>query len=142
MCNLNIGLMKCGRVKWQEVEETRKYFNDVLIHQDKNFFYLQALQGHSNNFFEYIYHIGCAINLHSIINSGLIPGGQNLSKTQTVFCPSVDLMSKEHRDLDVIDLDALRLALFKQKVWREHQNTVYWVDIKLAQKKGFKFFQT
>ena len=33
-----------------------------------------------NNFFEYIYHIGCAINLHSIVNSGLIPGGQNLSK--------------------------------------------------------------
>ena len=23
----------------------------------------------------------------------------------------------------------------------EHQNTVYWVDIKLAQKKGFKFYQ-
>ena len=46
---------------------------------------LRALQGYSgrsiidpslqdnvlipNNFFEYIYHIGCAINLHSIINS-------------------------------------------------------------------------
>ena len=24
-----------------------------------------------NNFFEYIYHIGCAISLHSITNSGL-----------------------------------------------------------------------
>ena len=50
--------------------------------------YLRALQGHSgrnpidpslqdnvlipNNFFEYIYHIGCAVNLHSITNSGLI----------------------------------------------------------------------
>ena len=57
--------------------------------------YLRALQGHSgrnlidpslqdnviiaDNFIEYIYHIGCAINLHSIINSGLIPGGHNLS---------------------------------------------------------------
>ena len=55
---------------------------------------LRALQGHSgrnlidpslqdnvlipDNFFEYIYHIGCAINLHSITNSGLILGGQNL----------------------------------------------------------------
>ena len=62
---------------------------------------LRALQGHSgrnsidltlqdnelipDNFFEYIYHIGCAINLHSITSSGLIPGGQNLSKRQTVF---------------------------------------------------------
>ena len=26
-----------------------------------------------NNFFEYIYHIGCAVNLHSITNSSLIP---------------------------------------------------------------------
>ena len=52
--------------------------------------YLRALQGHSgrnfidpslqdnvlipDGFFEYIYHVGCAINLHSIINSGLTPG--------------------------------------------------------------------
>ena len=26
--------------------------------------------------------------------------------------------------------------------WKKHQNTVYWVDIKLAQKKGLKFYQT
>ena len=37
-------------------------------------------------YFEYIYHIGCAISLHSITNSGLTPGGQNSSKDrQTVF---------------------------------------------------------
>ena len=28
------------------------------------------------------------------------------------------------------------------KAWKKHQNTVYWVDIKLAQKKGLKFYQT
>ena len=27
---LNIGLMKCGRVEWQEVEAIRKDFNIVL----------------------------------------------------------------------------------------------------------------
>ena len=32
-----------------------------------------------DGFFKYIYHVGCAINLLSIINSGLIPGGQILS---------------------------------------------------------------
>ena len=63
--------------------------------------YLRALQGHSgrnlidpslqdnvvipDGIFKYIYHVGCAINLHSIINSGLIPGGQSLSNRQTVF---------------------------------------------------------
>ena len=36
-----------------------------------------------SNFFQCIYHVGCAINLHSIISSGLIPGGQSLSNRQT-----------------------------------------------------------
>ena len=58
--------------------------------------YFRALQGHSgrnlidpslqdnviiqSNFFQYIYHVGCAFNLHSIISSGLISGGQSSSK--------------------------------------------------------------
>ena len=51
-------------------------------------------------------------------------------------------MNEEHKDPDTIDLEAPRLAWYKQKTWKKHQNTVYWVDIKLAQKKGFKFYQT
>ena len=78
-----------------------------------------------NDFFEYSYQRGCAINLHSIVNSGLIPGGQILSKRQTVFFTSVDPMNKEHKDPDEIDLNAPRLAWYKQKVWKKHQNTVY-----------------
>ena len=145
--------MKCGRVQWHEAEETRTDFSVVLIRQD-----LRALQGHSgrnpidpslqdnvlipNDIFEYIYHIGCAINLHAIINSGLILEGQNLSKRQTVFFAFVDPMNKEHRDPNTIDLEAPRLACNHQKKWKKHQNTVCWVDMKLAQKKGFKFYQT
>ena len=45
------------------------------------------------------------------------------------------------KDPYIINLQAPRLALYKQKVWKKHQNTVYWVRIKLAQKKGFKFYQ-
>ena len=75
------------------------------------------------------------------MNSGLIPGGQNLGKRQTVFCTSVDPMNKEHRGPNKVDLEAPRLAWY-QKKWKNHQNTVYWIDIKLAQKKGFKFYQT
>ena len=65
--------------------------------------YLRALQGHSgrslidptpqdnvvipSNFFQYIYHVGCAINLHSIINSGLIPGFQKFEQqTDSILC--------------------------------------------------------
>ena len=114
--------------------------------------YLRALQGHSgrnlidpslqdnvlipNDFFEYI------INSHSIMNSGLIPGGQNLSKRQTVFFMPVDPMNKEHKDPDTVDLKAPRLSRYLQTAWKKHQNTVYWIGIRLAQKKRFKFYQT
>ena len=97
-----------------------------------------------HDFFEYISHrtIGCAINLHSIMNSGLIPGGQNLSKRQTVFFLHVNPMDKEHKDPETVDLKAPRLARYMPTAWKKHQNTEYWVDIRLAQKKGFKFYQT
>ena len=158
LTNLNIGLMKSGRAQWRKAEETRKDFNIVLIHQDKKFFISELFKVIQdaislnlsfqdnvlipNDFFENIYHIGCAINLHSIMNSGLIPGGQNLSKRQTVFFTSVDSLNKEHKDPDTIDLEAPRLARYNQKAWKIHQNTVCKVDIKLAQEKGFKFYQT
>ena len=94
----------------EKMRTTRKGFNAVLILQEK-FLYLRALQGHSgrslidpslqdnvlipDDFFEYIYHVGCAISLHSITNSGLISGGQILSKRQTVFFTSVDPVKKK-----------------------------------------------
>ena len=56
-----------------------------------------------DGFFKYIYHVGCAIQLLSIINSGLTLGGQNLSKRQTVFFLPVNLMDKEHKDPEKID---------------------------------------
>ena len=84
--------------------------------------YLRALQGHSgrnlidpplqgndnvlipDDFFKNIYHVGCAINLHSIINSGFLPGGQHLNNRQTLLFLLVDPMDKNHKDLDTIDL--------------------------------------
>ena len=120
--------------------------------------YFRALQGHSgrslvdpslqdnvvipSNFFKYIYHVGCAISLHSIINSRLIPGGQNLNNRQTVFFLLVDPMDKNHKDPDTIDLNEPRHAQYKHKAVKRHQNAVYWVDINLALKKGLKFYQT
>ena len=119
--------------------------------------YLRALQGHSgrnlidpslqdnvlipNDFFEYIYHTGCAINLHPIVNSGLISRAQNLSERQTVLFTAVNPMYKNHQNSIEIDLTKTRLASYKQK-WKVHQDTVYWVDIQLAQRKGLKFYQT
>ena len=76
------------------------------------------------NFFEYIYHIGCAISVHSIRNSGLKAGGQNSSRErQTVFFTAVNPMNQDHRDPQELDLTEPRLASYKQK-WKRHQDTV------------------
>ena len=134
----------------------KKRFQYCTDSSEQEILYLRALQRHSgrslidpslhdnvlipDNFFEYIYHVGCAINLHSIINSGLIPESQNLSKRQTVLFLPVDPMDKNHKDPDTINLEAPRHAQYMHKAWKKHQNTVYWVDINLALKKGLKFW--
>ena len=61
---------------------------------------------------------------------------------QTAFFTAVNPMDKEYKDPYEIGLDAPRLAWYKKKKWRRHQDTVYWVDIQFAQQKGFKFNQT
>ena len=122
--------------------------------------YLRALQGHSgrnpidptlqdnalipDNFFEYMYHIGCPVSLHSIMNSGLKAGGQKSSRErQTVFFTAVNLVNKEHKDPHELDLTKPRLAWYKQKKWKRHQDTVCWVVVfQFARRKGLKFYQT
>ena len=158
LSTLTIGLMICGRARWQHAEAIGKDFNTVLTGQDKKFFtselfkviqdaiplilHCRTMCQFRNNFFEYIYHIGCAVSFHSITNSGLIAGGQNSSRErQTVFFTAVNPMNKDHRDPQELDVTKPRLASHKQK-WEVHQDTVYWVDIQLAQRKGLKFYQT
>ena len=120
--------------------------------------YLRALQGLSgrnlidlslqdnvviqSEFFHYIYHIGCAFNLHSIINNGLIPGGQNSSKRQTVFFLPFDPRDTGHKDPEHIDFSVPRRARYLHSAWKKHQDTVFWVDINLAIRKGLTFYQT
>ena len=132
----------------------KKIFQHCTDPSGQEILYLQALQGHSrrspidlslqdnvlipNSFFEYFYHIGCAVNVRTIMISALIPGGQHLSKRQTVFffvCGSyeqrtqkirsgerqavfftaVNPMNKDHRDLQELDLTKPRLASHTQK---------------------------
>ena len=119
--------------------------------------YFRALQGHSGRNlidpslqdnvviqrnFQYIYHVGCVFNLHSIINSGLLPGGQNSSKRQTVFFLPIDPGDKSHKDFEKIDLSVPRRARYLHNAWKRHQDAVYWVNINLAVKKGLTCYQT
>ena len=103
--------------------------------------YLRALQRHSgrnlidpslqdnviiqSGFFQHIYHIGCVFNLHSIINNGLIPGGQNSSKRQTVFFLPIDPRHKGHQDPAKIDFTVPRRAQYLHSAWKKHQDAVF-----------------
>ena len=44
---LSVGLMKCGRARWQEAEATRKRFQYFTDPSGQEILYLRALQGHS-----------------------------------------------------------------------------------------------
>ena len=87
--------------------------------------YFRAIQGHSgctlvdlalqdnvllpDDVAEYIYHIGNAFEMHSIIKSGLIPGGKSLGRDrQSVFFPAVNPM------------DEPRIAPYKH-TWKAHR---------------------
>ena len=121
--------------------------------------YLRALQGHSGDsiidlamqdhvlispgIFPYIYHVGSNFNISSILSNGLIPGGQELSRRQSVFFLPVDPRDENHRDPENIDYSVPRRARYVQNTWKRHQDTVFWIDIDLGIiKEGLKFYQT
>ena len=109
----SIGLMSVGNLAWQQEEVQKRRYQDCSDNSG-TILYLRALQGHSGHnlidptlqdnvmnesgLFHHIYHIGCAFNLHSIINNGLIPGGQDSSRRQTVFFLPIDPRDKDHED--------------------------------------------
>ena len=120
--------------------------------------YLRALQGHSGSnlidptlqdnvligpvIFPYIYRVGSTFNLYSIVSNGLILGGQNLSRRQTVFFLPVDPRNESHRDPEYIDFFVPRLARYIHKEWKRHQDAVFWIDIDLGIKEGLVSYQT
>ena len=151
-----IGRMIVGKYAWQQEEDQKE---DISIASDISgtILYLRALQGHSGRslidpslqdnviiqrgFFQHMYHIGCGFNLH-IINAGLIPGGKNSSKRQTVFFLPIDPRDKGHQDPGKIYFNEPRRAQYLHSAWNRHQDAVFWVDIDLAIQKGLTFYQT
>ena len=143
----SIGLMIVGKlVLAAGVGSKRRY--QYCSDDSGRILYLRALQGHSGNYlidptlqdnvvigsgiFHYIYHVGCAFNLHSFINNGLIPGGQDLSRRQTVFFLPADPRDKDHKDPEQIDFPVPRRARYVHSAWKKHQDAIFWVDINLA----------
>ena len=68
------------------------------------------------------------------IDTGRTKFGQGKPDSILYGC---DFFKKEYNDPYEIDLTKPRLASYKQKTWKRHQDTVYWVDTQLAQRKGY-----
>ena len=96
------------------------------------FLYFQAIQGHSggthgdhptlqdnvllpDDFAEHTFHVGSSHNLHSIIYSGMIPGGKSVKKERhTVFFTAMNPMFvDQHKEVEY-DLTNPRLALYQK----------------------------
>ena len=119
----------------------KKRFQYCTDPSGQEILYLRALHGHAgrdpidltlqdnviipNIFFEYIYHIGCAVSSHFIISSGFIPGGQSLSRRQTVFFLPVDPLDKNHKGPEHIDFSVPRRARYVHSAWKKHQDAVF-----------------
>ena len=119
----------------------------------EHFLFIRAIQGHSggalvdptlqdnvllpDDFIEYIYHVGNAHGLHSII-----PMGKCLKNDRhAVYFTTVNPMSvNQHEEVDY-DQNKPRIAVYKN-TWKFTQNTVYWCNLKVAQKKGLHLNQT
>ena len=110
----------------------KKIFQCCTEKWGQKMLYLRALQGHSgrnpidpslqdnvlipNDFLEYIFHIVCATNSHSFTNSGLILGGQILSKRQTVFFTAVNPMEQRSQRSEWAWLDQTTSCIVQTEV--------------------------
>ena len=147
--------MVVGKHAWQQEEDPKEDISAALIFQEQlstsELFkdiqdaislilrYRTVLIG--PGIFPYIYHIRSTFNLHSFISNGLLPGGQNLSRRQSVFFLPVDPRNEDHKDPENIDYSVPRHARYLQNTWKKHQDTVFWIDIDLGIKEGFTFYQ-
>ena len=151
------GLMIVGKLVWQQEKDRNEDISVALIIREQlstSVLFKDILEAVSlilryrtmlligTGIFPYIYHVGCTFNLHSIINNGLIPGGQDLSRRQTVFFLPIDPRDENHKDPEHIDFSVPRRAQHVHSAWKRHQDAVFWVDVDLAIRKGLTFYQT
>ena len=151
-------LVKSNTAYLQRGGGPKKSFQCCVDPSSAETLYLRATQGHSggneidpalqdnvllpSDFAEYIYHLGSSHDMHSIIQSGLIPGGKDVKKgSHRVFFTAVNPIPIHLHSQSDYDVTKPRIAVYKQN-WKIHQNTVYWSNSRVAQKKGLTSYQT
>ena len=128
-----VGLMRCGRAKWQEAEGTRKYFNIVLILvRTRN----SSSPSSSRSF---------RTQSHWSFTTGqCVNSGQFLRVHLSYWmCNQFTLHHKFRIDSGRTKFKQGKTDGHKDWALRNHAawNPMYWVDIQLAQRR-WKFYQT
>ena len=135
-----------GKHAWQQEVEQKGEISTALIFQEQLF--ISELFKVILNAISLIFHsrtmwsfrvdssnifiiLGVFFNLDSIINNGLILGGQNSSNRD-----------EGHQDPAKIDLNKPRRTQYLYSAWKKHQDAVFWVDINLSIQKGWTFYKT
>ena len=96
-----------------------------------------------DDFAEHIYHVGNSHDLHSIIQSGLIPGGKSIKKERhAAFFTAVNPMFvDQHKEVEVRPDESQDCSVPEYlEIYQKY--SVYWCDLKVAQKKGLQFYET
>ena len=80
-----------------------------------------------SGFFQQRSHVGCAFNLHSIINNGLILW-RSTFKQETGSIFPIEARDKRHQNPATIDFNKPRRAQYMHSAWKTHQDAVFWVE--------------
>ena len=130
----SIGRMSVGKHVWQQEEEQKRryqYCTDVST-------------GHCNNserilptYLLYWMCVQCSLYHPQWIDTWRSEFKQ---ETNSIFL--LDPRDKEDQYLKKIDLNVPRRAQYLHNAWKRHQDTVFWVNINLAIRKGLTFYQT
>ena len=160
MRTLNIGLMKCGRAKWQEAEAGHK--NKIQYCTDSSgqeFLHLRALQV-IQDAIPLILQYRTMCWFRTISSTTFI-----ISDVQSIYTPSQiqdwywedKIWARRDRQYSLrlwilwTRNTRIRMRLTSthhvlhgtsRKSGKDIKTRVYWVDIQLAHQKGFKFYQT
>ena len=129
-----------GKLVWLQEEDRNEDISIALIIRKQSF--TSVLFRDTLGIISLILRYSVEYSITSIINNGLIPGGQDSSRRQTVFFLPIDPRDKDHEDPEHIDFSVPRRARYVHSAWNKHQDAVFWVDIDLAIKEGLTFYQT
>ena len=97
-----------------------------------------------DDFADYICHVGNAYEMHSIIQSGLIPRGRsNRKDRQSVFFTAVYPLDiqPDRREVEYMIWTNPESHRTK-KTWRSHHNTVFRCTLQFAHRKGLRFYHS